>query len=150
MTSSFAADVVYSLAPGSTEFFAINPQTGSLRLVRDLEETNKTRFDIEVAASDGTWKDWMVLHLKVVEENLYAPAFLQEEYMVEVLESVDAGTTLEVQLEATDQDSTQLTYDIQSGNDGNLFRLDLFSGRCSARLNVGNVHFTPDLEFHPL
>ena len=124
----FAAAIVYTIASGSTAFFSLNRDTGSLRLLKDLREASETAFDFVVTASDGVWQDEMELHLDVVVENLYAPSFLQDQYEVEVSEMEAAGSRLRLELEATDQDSTQLTYSIQSGNEGNLFKIDTFTG----------------------
>lgn len=116
------------MVSGSREFFTLNKDTGSLRLIKDLNDASASIFDFEILASDGVNEDQMELHLEVVEKNLHSPSFLQEKYEVEVSELAEAGTTLEVNLEASDEDSIQFSFSISSGNEDNMFSLAPFTG----------------------
>ena len=70
------------------------------------------------------------MFVTVTNINDNAPEFGQEAYSVSLKESTAAGTTV-LQVNASDADSSVLTYSIVSGNTANAFSLKPLSGTAS-------------------
>ncbi|KAI0232123.1 Protocadherin Fat 4 [Lamellibrachia satsuma] len=121
--------ITYSIATGD-EHFAINASTGQIDLVKSLDRESVQEVRLEVWATDnGTPAKSSSAEVFVTVTNINdnAPEFGQEAYSVSLKESTVAGTTL-LQVNASDADSSVLTFSIVSGNTANAFSLKPLSG----------------------
>ena len=114
--------VSYSLANTNT-FFSINPSSGEIVVIGDIDRETVTQFTFTVVATDGTspaQRDTAIVIVSVTDINDNAPTFQQSSYTVRVRE--DAATTSEIlTVLATDDDepgnpNSQIDYSFQPDN----------------------------------
>ncbi|XP_023290467.1 protein dachsous [Orussus abietinus] len=113
---------------------------GKLILARNLDRERKDRYvlglgsreDNATAASVLETGDLVTVVVVVEDVNDNYPRFLEESYQVAVKEDAPRGSTVAI-LRAKDEDlpgspAATVVYDITSGNDAGLFRIDTTSG----------------------
>ncbi|XP_065883105.1 protocadherin Fat 4-like [Dysidea avara] len=114
--------VSYSLANTNT-FFSINPSSGEIVVIGDIDRETVTQFTFTVVATDGgnpAQRDTASVIVSVTDINDNAPTFQQSSYTVRVRE--DAATSSEIlTVLATDDDETgnpnsQIDYSFQPDN----------------------------------
>ncbi|XP_018320915.1 protein dachsous [Agrilus planipennis] len=113
--------------------FEISNPTGTLALVKNLDREIQDTYNLEIKSMDtiGTNNSINVL-VEVEDVNDNAPVFKQSDYEVNINEGTSINTSI-MKVIATDSDlagtpHSDIVYDITSGNDFGLFRLDPNSG----------------------
>lgn len=118
----------YSVVSASMpDIVTINRDTGALRLLSSLSSVTSEMVNVTVGASDGFHDQVAHLTMHVVEQNRYAPAFVEESYSLSIKESTAVGSTV-LQVNASDADSSGLAFSVVSGNTGNVFSLKPLTG----------------------
>uniref|UniRef100_A0A6Q2Y0C4 Protocadherin-16 n=1 Tax=Esox lucius TaxID=8010 RepID=A0A6Q2Y0C4_ESOLU len=108
--------VTYRVQSGnSAGSFSLNPNTGSLSILKALDRENQEVFNLTLVAEDHgmpALSTSQVLSIQVIDVNDERPLFQGEELVAEVRENQVAGTTV-VTVTATDRDqgsNGQVTY----------------------------------------
>ncbi|XP_023685991.2 cadherin EGF LAG seven-pass G-type receptor 1 isoform X1 [Paramormyrops kingsleyae] len=114
----------------SSDFFQINPQTGSITTVQRLDREVKDTHVFKVAATDnGTPQRSAIAYLTVTvsDTNDHGPVFEQTEYRVRIRENVEVGFEV-LTIRATDGDApsnANMIYKIVNGDGVNsAFEID--------------------------
>ena len=122
------ATVEYTLlAADDAKYLRVSRDTGVVRLARALPPAPRDSLRVEVSASSGARTARQTLVVDIVDTNRFAPQLSAAQYWLAVNESQPSSAAL-LQLTATDDDSSSLSFEILSGNDANVFALDPFSG----------------------
>ncbi|KAK6317620.1 hypothetical protein J4Q44_G00130200 [Coregonus suidteri] len=108
--------VSYSIQSGnSAGCFSINPDTGSLSILKTLDRENQEVFNLTIVAEDHGMPQLSTIHalsVQVIDVNDESPMFQGKELEAEVRENQGAGTTV-ITVTATDRDqgsNGQVTY----------------------------------------
>lgn len=115
--------------------FEISNPNGALVLVKPLDREMKEAHTLKISTGDGIFSlnnTAVTVYIIVEDVNDNAPVFDQTDYEEIIGESVPIGTTIK-QISATDNDlagtaNSQISYEITSGNDDNLFSIDQTTG----------------------
>ncbi|TSX58293.1 Protocadherin-16 [Bagarius yarrelli] len=99
--------VSYHIRAGNTAGrFSLNPNTGSLSILKALDREEQDSYNLTIVAEDhGTpqHSTTQVLSVQVIDVNDEAPWFESSEYEVQIRENQPAGTTI-LTVSATDRD----------------------------------------------
>ncbi len=116
------------------KYFAIDESTGALRTISNLDHETKAQYEFDVRVSDRgdpklTADSTTRVIIDVTDENDSAPKFNVEPNDVVLLLPTFAGVPV-ARVQAVDPDTigSELTYDILSGNEEGLFKLDKYTG----------------------
>ncbi|KYB28093.1 Protein dachsous-like Protein [Tribolium castaneum] len=108
--------------------FEVSSPTGALIVVKTLDREHRDSYSLKITIGDSAV---IAVSIIIVDTNDNAPVFKQSDYETTISEGTPVGTSIK-KFEATDGDSagpnSDITYDITSGNDELLFRLDVISG----------------------
>lgn len=130
------AAVSYSISSGNEDgHFRIKAATGQIVLKKALDRETTDQYKLTIKASDTDGKDLQEaetqLQIFVIDYNDNTPQFLPVENSISVSELTKPGQTLEI-FSGTDMDISnngKLRFDIVSGNEDDIFRLDALSGK---------------------
>ena len=137
--------VLYRLVGDYLDKFQIDNHTGEIRTRVPLDREQMKKYALFVEAYDGaisfksksepnSVQEKIIITVGDVNDN--APVFPQELYKVDVAEDRDMGAKVS-ELKAVDADSDSvLTYEIISGNVGNVFRIVTTEKSNTATLEV--------------
>ncbi|KAK3586248.1 hypothetical protein CHS0354_015273, partial [Potamilus streckersoni] len=112
-------------------YFEIDPQDGTISLVKNLNFQERPEYNLTVRVYDhGTPPRTSQTQIIIIvnETNMYSPKFNQSSYIFCTKEN-DTSKTFKVS--AVDDDeglAGNVSYSIVPGHDGNLFEIDQFSG----------------------
>ena len=139
---SGSSGLVYSIPVGNEQgFFAINPSTGVVSLVQELDfEAGNRQFALMISVTDGEFDTTAELLVSVTDFNEHLPMFTNLPFNVTILESIAVGDQV-FQVEANDSDPTaQITFSL-AGENADDFEIDLITGiiRVSQPLNFESV-----------
>lgn len=107
--------------------------TGEVILLRPVDRERRAQYLLEAAAADrGTpaRNSTAQIVIDITDVNDHEPKFNQSEYSASVSEALQVGATV-LRVRATDRDdgdNAAVVYDITSGNDHQVFRLDRLTG----------------------
>uniref|UniRef100_A0A8D0NDB1 FAT atypical cadherin 1 n=1 Tax=Sus scrofa TaxID=9823 RepID=A0A8D0NDB1_PIG len=105
----------YSILSGNDhKNFVVDGRTGIITLANLRRQALKPSYTLQVSVSDGVFRSSAQVRVTVIGGNLHSPAFLQNEYEVELAENAPLHT-LVTEVKATDGDSGiygQVTYHI--------------------------------------
>ncbi|XP_044255905.1 protein dachsous [Tribolium madens] len=108
--------------------FEVSSSTGALIVIQTLDREHRESYSLKITIGDSSV---IAVSINVEDTNDNAPVFKQTDYETTISEGTPIGTSIK-RFEATDGDSSgpnsDITYDITSGNDEHLFRLDMISG----------------------
>lgn len=129
--------------PSSLEFFRIDSVTGNVVVTQRLDYEKNRRHELTVIAKDqGTpaKRNYAKLIVTIHDHNDHHPVFTTKMLQSKIPESSAVGSKV-AQLSAIDRDSGkngEVRYSIVSGNVGNVFQIDGFSGTVflSQTLNI--------------
>uniref|UniRef100_A0A5F7ZKI0 FAT atypical cadherin 1 n=1 Tax=Macaca mulatta TaxID=9544 RepID=A0A5F7ZKI0_MACMU len=95
----------YSILSGNDhKHFIIDSATGIITLSNLRRHTLKPFYSLNLSVSDGVFRSSTQVHVTVIGGNLHSPAFLQNEYEVELAENAPLHT-LVMEVKTTDGDS---------------------------------------------
>eukprot|EP00117_Sycon_ciliatum_P033550 scpid247/ scgid25797/ Protocadherin Fat 4; Cadherin family member 14; FAT tumor suppressor homolog 4; Fat-like cadherin protein FAT-J len=124
----------YTISAGDTSNqFSIENSTGRVYVVPPLNRARQAVYSLVIIVADqGSVPRSIQINVlvEVLAVNRFQPAFVNAPYNVSVPENALSGTLL-LNITAQDADSDeygQVTYSIESGNDGNAFVLDAATG----------------------
>lgn len=120
---------------GEDGTFEISNPSGSLILVRPLDREHKETYNLKISNGDGVFAmNFSTISVAVAVEDVNdnAPVFEQSDYEETIGESLSVGSSV-ITISATDADlagtpSSEVTYEITSGNDLGLFGMDQSTG----------------------
>ena len=121
--------VTYAIHQGNEQgIFSLNPLTGKIVLLSELDFETKSLYLFSVVANDSgspSLSGYTDVLIRVMDSNDHSPYFTSSEYRITVSSEANIGTTV-VTVAAFDEDeglNGQLTYTITSGNDLGRFEL---------------------------
>ena len=122
--------VTYAIHQGNEQgTFSLNPLTGEIVLLSELDFETKSLYLFSVVANDSgspSLSGYTDVLIRVMDSNDHSPNyFTNSEYRITVSSEANIGTTV-VTVAAFDEDeglNGELTYTITSGNDPGLFEL---------------------------
>ncbi|KAL2083578.1 hypothetical protein ACEWY4_021351 [Coilia grayii] len=122
----------YGLAfePGSKEYFQVDPKSGEVTLIEELDREVQDEIEVLVSITDGRNKVTEKVHVFVMDVNDEKPQFQNMPAIVDVAESTKPGSSI-YKVEAVDRDTGSggsLTYFIQSPDTNGKFGIDRHSG----------------------
>ncbi|KAL5289018.1 CELSR2 family protein [Megaselia abdita] len=127
------AEITYSIAGREDNFpFSIDPRTGWVQTIRQLDREEQSRYTFQVLAMDGgippkSASSSVVITLQDVNDN--DPAFEPKYYEATIGEDRPPGTPV-ITVTATDPDEdSRLHYDISSGNIRGRFAITSQNGK---------------------
>ena len=120
------ADVMYTIGPGSSAFFSVDPKTGMVRVAQALDVDQLT-YSLTVTARDNggasAVSSTLQLTVHLIDVNDHTPTFDSPTYEVSVIESLPINDRF-YRVTASDEDlgpNGSVFYEILSGNTGNQF-----------------------------
>ncbi|XP_068723113.1 protocadherin Fat 4-like isoform X1 [Montipora capricornis] len=130
--SGVNAKITFSLKDDTRTFF-ISPDTGQLKLVRELDRETMAHYQLTVTATDnGAHKlsSRVEVYIQVLDVNDNSPKFTRDLYARMLPENVAVGTTVEV-VRAKDADAGRnglVSYKIGIGSESGLFTINEATG----------------------
>ncbi|XP_078597383.1 protocadherin Fat 4-like [Branchiostoma floridae x Branchiostoma japonicum] len=131
------AVVAYAITSGnSNDSFAMNSSSGDVTVKNSLDLEDVLAFSLIVEATDsgsstqGQLTGTATVRITLTNVNEFAPNFTEASYSFSVSENITVGTSVG-QVSATDGDVNEVgdvTFSIVSGNDGDVFGIDSFTG----------------------
>ena len=140
--SGILGQVSYSITSGNNESdFIINSTTGLISVNGDIDRETLDAYTLGVMATDGGGRSAQsTVEISVTDINDNSPVFDPSSYSITVYENVSINSAL-ISVAATDADAdgpnSDISYSIQSGNDGNLFRI----------LSTGEISIASSLDY---
>ncbi|KAI3363237.1 hypothetical protein L3Q82_011867, partial [Scortum barcoo] len=124
-------EVRYGLSfdPGSKEYFRIDPKSGNITLVKQLDREKQDSIDVLVSITDGQSKVVERVTIFVMDANDEKPEFQNMPAFIDVLETTESGSSI-YKVEAVDRDTGSggsVTFYLQNPQ-STLFAIDRHSG----------------------
>ncbi|TDH01323.1 hypothetical protein EPR50_G00178960 [Perca flavescens] len=124
-------EVRYGLSfdPGSKEYFRVDPISGNITLVEQLDREKQDSIDVLVSITDGQSKVVERVTIFVMDANDEKPEFLNMPAIIDVLETTGSGSSI-YKVEAVDKDTGSggsVTFFLQNPQ-STLFAIDRHSG----------------------
>ncbi|XP_061766024.1 cadherin-related family member 1 isoform X2 [Nerophis ophidion] len=124
-------EVSYGLSfdPGSKEYFRVNPETGNITLVEQLDREKQDSFDVLVSITDGKSEVVERVTIFVMDANDEKPELHNMPAIIDVLETTESGHSI-FKAEAVDRDTGSggsVTYYLLNAH-SSLFAIDRHSG----------------------
>ncbi|XP_039640350.1 cadherin-related family member 1 isoform X1 [Perca fluviatilis] len=124
-------EVRYGLSfdPGSKEYFRVDPISGNITLVEQLDREKQDSIDVLVSITDGQSKVVERVTIFVMDANDEKPEFLNMPAIIDVLETTGSGSSI-YKVEAVDKDTGSggsVTFFLQNSQ-STLFAMDRHSG----------------------
>ncbi|XP_040035379.1 cadherin-related family member 1a isoform X1 [Gasterosteus aculeatus] len=124
-------DVRYGLSfdPGAKEYFRIDPKSGNITLVEQLDREKQDSIDVLVSITDGQSRVVERVTVFVMDANDEKPEFQNMPAIIDVLETIESGISI-YKVEAVDKDTGSggsVTYFLQNPQ-STLFAIDRHSG----------------------
>ncbi|KAJ3658411.1 hypothetical protein Zmor_010149 [Zophobas morio] len=131
--------------------FEVSNPSGALVVVKNMDRELQDVYNLKITIGDMTFTSnysMIAVVVRIDDTNDNAPVFKQADYELTISEGTPVGTSIK-KIIATDADSTgpnsEITYDITSGNDEGLFKLDIVSGVLSVNKTLdfdsGNTEY---------
>ncbi|XP_067876419.1 cadherin-related family member 1a [Heterodontus francisci] len=115
--------------PGAKHYFTVEPQTGNVTLVNELDREEEDAVEVLVSISDGVNKVVEKVQILVTDANDESPEFINTPYIINVPEDTPSGISI-FKVLAVDKDNGSggsVTYFLQNMRK-NKFSLDRYSG----------------------
>ncbi|XP_062852447.1 cadherin-related family member 1 [Trichomycterus rosablanca] len=124
--------VSYGLAfnPGSKEYFQVDPQSGVVILIEELDREMQDEIEVLVSISDGFNKVIEKVRVIVIDANDECPMFKNLPFILDVPENTPSGSSI-FKVQAVDRDTGSggsVTYFLQSTDPNTKFAVDRHSG----------------------
>ncbi|XP_051897318.1 cadherin-related family member 1 [Pristis pectinata] len=115
--------------PGSKNYFAVDPQTGNVTLIEELDREKEDEIEVLVSISDGVNKVIEKVRILVTDANDERPEFINTPYIINVPENTPPGASI-FKVHAVDKDNGSggsVTYFLQNMRKSKFF-IDRYSG----------------------
>ncbi|XP_069741542.1 cadherin-related family member 1a isoform X4 [Narcine bancroftii] len=115
--------------PGSKNYFAVDPQSGNVTLVEELDREKEDEIEVLVSISDGMNKVVEKVRILVTDANDESPEFIKTPYIINVLENTPSGASI-FKVYAVDKDNGSggsVTYFLQNMRKSK-FSINRYSG----------------------
>ncbi|GCC26503.1 hypothetical protein chiPu_0004920 [Chiloscyllium punctatum] len=115
--------------PGTKQYFAVEPQTGDVTLVEELDREKEDEIEVLVGISDSVNKVVEKVRILVTDANDECPEFINRPYIITIPEDTPSGTSI-FKVQAVDKDNGSggsVTYSLQNMHK-NKFSIDRYSG----------------------
>ena len=138
-------DLTYSLVNGSSELFAVDPDTGEIALVGELDFESESAHIITVQVSDGLLDSIFTLTLSVLDIDDSKPSFVMDMYIVSITENASISTDIltgMLPLAVVDMDTgpnAAVEFTLLSGDPLNQFSLNALSSDTAQLILVGGL-----------
>ncbi len=93
--------ITYFISGGDNGNFDINPQTGEIYVINQLDREEIAFYVLNITTTDGNLTCGIQVEVTVLERNDNDPIFSQNPYLGSVVENADVGTTIDVNFIAT-------------------------------------------------
>ena len=137
------ANVTYEFSENLDGKFEINPLSGEIVLVGELDREEKDEYLLKVVATDGAWRAETTVGITVQDVNDNVPKFEQEDYLFMVPAST-TNVAVIGRVIATDNDDTglnsQVMYSLRESSE--FFSIDSTSGEILTRKKLENHRAT--------
>lgn len=97
----FNPQITYFLSGGDNGDFNIDPQTGVVYVIGELNREDIAFYTLNVTTTDGNLTCGIQLSITILETNDNDPQFIQNPFLGSVFENVDVGTTVDVDFTST-------------------------------------------------
>ncbi|XP_048472150.1 cadherin-related family member 1 [Rhincodon typus] len=127
--------------PGTKHYFAVEPQTGNVTLLEELDREKEDEIEVLVGISDSVNKVVEKVQILVTDANDECPVFINTPYIINVPEDTPSGTSI-FKVYAVDKDTGSggsVTYFLQNTRK-NKFSIDRYSGVLRLKSSV-NLDF---------
>ena len=104
--------ITYFFSGGDNGDFDINPQTGDIFVISELDREGIPFYTVNITATDGNLTCGIQVEITVLERNDNDPIFTQNPYLGSVVENVDIGSTVDVNFTTTGVDLRVLATDL--------------------------------------
>ncbi|CAL1526834.1 unnamed protein product [Lymnaea stagnalis] len=127
------SQIMYKLSPDTRSVFTIDPESGIISLVADLDRESNPSYNLTVIAYNPTHSDLSsetTLMVTVLDVNDNPPEFERSSYYASIQESTRMGAVVE-KVKATSLDvgiNADITYSIAAGNEQGKFTIDPYKG----------------------
>lgn len=110
--------------------FEISNPSGALIIIKDLDRELQDFYNLKITIGDSL--SVITVSVRIEDANDKTPVFKEADYELTISEGTPVGASIR-KIAATDDDlpgsaNSEIKYDITSGNDENLFRIDSISG----------------------
>ncbi|XP_078284790.1 cadherin-related family member 1a isoform X3 [Rhinoraja longicauda] len=125
--NSVAYDMTFE--PGSKSYFSVDPQSGKVTLVEELDREKEDEIEVLVSISDGVNKVVETVRILVTDANDESPEFIKTPYIINVPENAPPGASI-FKVSAVDKDNGSggsVTYFLQNMRKSK-FSVDRYSG----------------------
>ncbi|XP_078386963.1 cadherin-related family member 1a isoform X2 [Cetorhinus maximus] len=115
--------------PGAKRYFAVEPQTGNVTLVEELDREEEGEVEVLVSISDSVNKVVEKVRILVTDANDESPQFINTPYVITVPENTPSGTSI-FKVHAVDKDNGSggsVTYFLQNMGKSK-FSMDRYNG----------------------
>ncbi|XP_066535930.1 cadherin-related family member 1 [Hoplias malabaricus] len=119
-----------SFDPGSKEYFRVDPKSGIVTLIEELDREVQDEIEVLVSISDGLNKVVEKVRVFVMDANDERPEFQNMPSIVDVPESTPSGSSI-YKVQAVDKDTGSggsVNYFLQSNDPNSKFSIDRHSG----------------------
>ncbi|XP_036430119.1 cadherin-related family member 1 isoform X3 [Colossoma macropomum] len=119
-----------SFDPGSKEYFRVDPKSGVVTLIEELDREVHDELEVLVSISDGLNKVVEKVRVFVMDANDERPQFQNMPSIVDVPENTPSGSSI-YKVQAVDRDTGSggsVTYFLQSNDPNSKFAIDRHSG----------------------
>ncbi|XP_078055432.1 cadherin-related family member 1a [Mustelus asterias] len=115
--------------PGGKRYFAVEPRTGNVTLLEELDREEEDEIEVLVSISDSVNKVVEKVRILVTDANDESPEFINTPYIINVPENTPSGSSI-FKVYAVDKDNGSggsVTYFLQNMRKSK-FSLDRYSG----------------------
>ncbi|XP_053663835.1 DE-cadherin-like [Anopheles marshallii] len=134
--------VSYRFDDDEQQLFHIERESGIITTLATLDYEKNDYYQLKIIAEDNSPSALyhngkpnsisQQLFIKVLDQNDNEPKFTKQHYVTELVPEDENINMAVIEVTAHDLDTTaQITYSIESGNDGNAFKIDTNTGRIS-------------------
>ncbi|XP_022708177.1 cadherin-99C-like isoform X2 [Varroa jacobsoni] len=118
---------IYHISNNGAERFAIDPETGELRVMTPVDAGEQFSITVQATDGGGLYTQGIIEVMVIPGPNLGGPIFTQDEYYAEVAEGSPVGVPVTT-VKASDPERGVVYYSIVDGNFGGSFSVDQETG----------------------
>lgn len=104
--------ITYFISGGDNGDFDINPQTGEIFVIGQLDREENPFYTLNITTTDGNLTCGIQVQITILERNDNDPIFTQNPYLGSTVENAPVGTTVDVNFTATGVDLQVVATDL--------------------------------------